>query len=75
MDHAIIDPDQAYEEALRLTKYDDGNTKSNTLYWVATRGMSFLFLKNLMESNICISISLLSILILVNNYCFYKKHH
>ena len=73
MDHAIIDPDQAYEEALRLTKYDDGNTKSNTLYWVATRGMSFLFLKNLMESNI--SISLLSILILVNNYCFYKKHH
>ena len=43
MDHAIIDPDQAYEEALRLTKYDDGNTKSNTLYWIATRGMSFSF--------------------------------
>ena len=45
MDHAIIDPDQAYEEALRLTKYDDGNTKSNTLYWIATRGMSFSFVK------------------------------
>ena len=38
MDHAIIDPDQAYQEALALTKYDDGNTKSNALYWVATRG-------------------------------------
>jgi len=37
MDHAVIDPDQAYEEALRLTKYDDGNTKSNTLYWISTR--------------------------------------
>ena len=38
MDHAVIDPDQAYQEALGLTKYDDGNTKSNTLYWIATRG-------------------------------------
>merc|ERR1712113_210007 len=37
MDHAIIDADQAYDEALRLTKYNDGNTKSNTLYWIATR--------------------------------------
>ena len=39
MAHAIIDPVLAYEEALRLTSYDDGNTKSNTLYWIATRDM------------------------------------
>ena len=45
MDHAVIDPNQAYEEALRLTKYDDGNTKSNTLYWIATRGLNFRFHK------------------------------
>ena len=45
MDHAVIDPDQAYEEALGLTKYDDGNTKSNTLYWIATRGINLYQLK------------------------------
>merc|ERR1719481_1013060 len=38
MAHAIIDPTAAYSEALGLTGYDDGNTKSNTLYWIATRG-------------------------------------
>ena len=48
MDHAVIDPNQAYEEALRLTKYDDGNTKSNTLYWIATRGLNFRFHKMLL---------------------------
>jgi len=37
MAHAIINPSAAYNEALQLTKYDDGNTKSNTLYWIATR--------------------------------------
>ena len=47
MDHAVIDPVQAYEEALRLTKYDDGNTKSNALYWIATRGLNSSFLKTL----------------------------
>ena len=39
MDHAVIDPGQAYDEAQTLTKYDSGNTKSNTLYWIATRGI------------------------------------
>merc|ERR1740137_46934 len=37
MAHAVIDPHAAYGEALQLPKYDDGNTKSNTLYWIATR--------------------------------------
>merc|ERR1711936_1019018 len=37
MAHAVIDPHAAYSEALSLTRYDDGNTKSNTLYWIATR--------------------------------------
>ena len=37
MAHAVIDPQAAYEEALQLTRYDDGNTKTNTLYWIATR--------------------------------------
>ena len=37
MAHAVIDPNAAYSEALQLTRYDDGNTKSNTLYWIATR--------------------------------------
>jgi len=37
MAHAILDPQAAYDEALQLTAYDDGNTKSNTLWWIATR--------------------------------------
>ena len=37
MAHAVIDPQAAYQEALQLTSYDDGNTKSNTLWWIATR--------------------------------------
>merc|ERR1712121_5770 len=37
MAHAVIDPSAAYGEALQLTSYDDGNTKSNTLYWISTR--------------------------------------
>lgn len=37
MDHAIIDPQAAWEEVNSLTGYDDGNTKTNTLYWVASR--------------------------------------
>ena len=48
MDHAVIDPVQAYDEAMKLTKYDDGNTKSNTLYWIATRGLNFRFHKMLL---------------------------
>ena len=45
MDHAVIDPVQAYDEAMKLTKYDDGNTKSNTLYWIATRGLNSSLLR------------------------------
>jgi len=37
MAHAVIDPHAAYGDALQLSRYDDGNTKSNTLYWIATR--------------------------------------
>jgi endo-1,3(4)-beta-glucanase len=37
MDHAIIDPAAAWDEVNMLTGYDDGNTKTNTRYWVATR--------------------------------------
>ena len=37
MAHAVIDPQAAFEEALQLTRYDDGNTRTNTLYWIATR--------------------------------------
>lgn len=37
MAHAIIDKEAAWQEAAQLTRYDDGNTKSNTLYWIATR--------------------------------------
>ena len=37
MAHAIIDPEGAWTEAQTLTGYDDGNTKTNTLYWLATR--------------------------------------
>ncbi|MGB1074422.1 MAG: glycosyl hydrolase, partial [Flavobacteriales bacterium] len=37
MAHAVIDPDAAWSECQTLTGYDDGNTKTNTLYWLATR--------------------------------------
>ena len=37
MTHAVIDPVSAWDEALTLNGYDDGNTKTNTLYWLATR--------------------------------------
>lgn len=37
MAHAIIDPESAWDEIQTLTGYDDGNTKTNTLYWLATR--------------------------------------
>jgi len=30
-------PQAAFAEALNLRDYDDGNTKSNTLWWIATR--------------------------------------
>lgn len=37
MAHAIIDKVAAWTEAEQLNLFDDGNTKSNTLYWIATR--------------------------------------
>ena len=40
MAHAVIDQNQAYQEAFNLTSYDGGNTMSNTLYWISTRGVN-----------------------------------
>ena len=37
MAHAIIDPEAAWADVQSLGGYDDGNSKTNTLYWVATR--------------------------------------
>ena len=37
MDHAVIDPAAAWTEVESLKRYDTGNSKSNTLWWVATR--------------------------------------
>lgn len=36
-EHAVIDKEEAWTESQALTGYDDGNTKTNMLYWVATR--------------------------------------
>ena len=37
MAHAILDPAAAWQEAGTLAGFDDGNSKTNTLYWIATR--------------------------------------
>jgi endo-1,3(4)-beta-glucanase len=37
MSHAIIDKNAAWNEVQSLTVFDDGNSKTNTLYWIATR--------------------------------------
>lgn len=37
MAHAQIDPAAAWNEADTLTDYDDGNSETSTLYWLATR--------------------------------------
>lgn len=37
MAHAVIDPATAWSEVQTLNGYDDGNTETNTLYWLATR--------------------------------------
>eukprot|EP01121_Diplochlamys_sp_Union-15-3_P015230 TRINITY_DN498_c0_g1_i2.p1 TRINITY_DN498_c0_g1~~TRINITY_DN498_c0_g1_i2.p1 ORF type:complete len:333 (+),score=59.19 TRINITY_DN498_c0_g1_i2:874-1872(+) len=37
MDHAIINKDQAWVEVQRLRSYDEGNSATNTYWWVATR--------------------------------------
>ncbi|MGB1074938.1 MAG: glycosyl hydrolase [Flavobacteriales bacterium] len=35
--HAVIDPVAAWDEVNTLNGHDDGNTLTNTLYWIATR--------------------------------------
>jgi len=37
MAKAIFDSQAAWNEAQALNGYDDGNTRANTLYWIATR--------------------------------------
>ncbi|MDB4938188.1 MAG: uncharacterized protein JWP87_5160 [Labilithrix sp.] len=37
MSHAVIDKDAAWAEMNRFTAYDDGNSRTNALYWIATR--------------------------------------
>jgi endo-1,3(4)-beta-glucanase len=37
LDHAILDPAAALAQVKTLKGYDDGNTATNSLYWVATR--------------------------------------
>ena len=37
MSHAVIDKQSSWQEVNTLTAFDDGNSKTNTLYWVATR--------------------------------------
>jgi endo-1,3(4)-beta-glucanase len=37
LDHAVIDAPAAWQQVQTLNSYDDGNTRTNSLYWVATR--------------------------------------
>lgn len=37
MSHAIVDRNAAWTEVNALTAFDDGNSKTNALWWVATR--------------------------------------
>ncbi len=37
MARGVIDREAAWNDAQTLTGYDDGNSRSNTLYWLATR--------------------------------------
>ena len=37
MSHAVTDRDAAWAEVNALTAWDDGNSKTNTLWWVASR--------------------------------------
>lgn len=41
MAHAVIDTAAGWNEVNSLTSFDDGNTKTNTLHWVATRPGAF----------------------------------
>jgi endo-1,3(4)-beta-glucanase len=35
--HAVLDADAAWEESKDLTVFDDGSSRTNQLYWIATR--------------------------------------
>lgn len=35
--HAVIDPATAWNEVAALSEFDDGNSRTNVLHWVATR--------------------------------------
>ncbi len=37
MAHAVIDKEAAWTEAQALNVFDNGNCRSNTYYWIATR--------------------------------------
>ncbi|KAF0683624.1 Aste57867_24330 [Aphanomyces stellatus] len=37
LDHAIIDPKAAWAQVETLQNFDDGNSRTNSLYWIATR--------------------------------------
>lgn len=37
MAHAVVDKNAAWSEVERLSAWDDGNSRTNALYWVATR--------------------------------------
>lgn len=37
LEHAVIDAAAAWQQVNTLTSFDDGNTKTNSLYWVASR--------------------------------------
>ncbi len=37
MAHGVLDPDTAWTQAQGLVGYDNGNSRTNTRYWLATR--------------------------------------
>ena len=37
LDHAIVDPANAWDEIAQIQTFDAGNSRSNALYWIATR--------------------------------------
>ncbi|RHY31233.1 hypothetical protein DYB32_005188 [Aphanomyces invadans] len=40
LDHAIIDAKAAWDEVASLGTFDDGNSRVNSLYWIATRPLA-----------------------------------
>ncbi len=37
LSQAVFDKENAWRNILTLTKFDDGNSLTNSLYWIATR--------------------------------------